>query len=222
MIAFELTSAERVEKYYYELIKLEPDFAFIGFDWIKHRIDHYPIFLAKYEELERKFRKEIASPRQAQVWAVAVAGALTEPYFQGQEEKLINYAVRLANYEIEEQKSEETIGMLWEAMDILQKANKLSKFAVFQDFFEQQAQVNLPMLLGLISGESITRKYKLPNSREVAKLLKQEKYILGSQTCRIEGKPIWCWIVDLKHIELPEILKNIFEEKQEEGASDEL
>jgi hypothetical protein len=218
MVAFELTSAERTEKYYYDLKRLEPEFNHIGFNWLKNRIKDYPLFIKKFEEIDKKFRNEIGSPRQAQVWSVAIASALTEPYFAEQEDKVLNYAIRLANHEIEQQKSEETIGSLWEALDILYRTGKLVQQGVYHDKQEQEAQINLPILLGAISGESLTRKYKLPNSREVAKLLKQENYIIGSQSCRIDGKPTWCWVIDLAHDELPEILKNLFSFKENESA----
>jgi hypothetical protein len=210
MIAFELTTAERVEKHYHELIKLEPDFNYIGFDWIKHRDRDYPAFLAKFKELEKVLRKDIESPRQAQIWAVAVASALTEPYFKEHEEKLVQYVARIANHEIKEQQTEETISRLWEAMSVLRRFKELNENIIYFDDLDNQIQIHVPSLLAELSGDSRTRNYKFPNVREITKLIKQEKYFVGNDVCRVGYDVAKRYILDYKHPELPEILKNMF------------
>jgi hypothetical protein len=84
---------------------------------------------------------------------------------------------------------------------------------VFHDAIDKQVKLHLPILLGAISGESISRKYKLPNVREVSKILKQEKYVLGNDLCKVDGKVARRWVIDLTHTDLPEILKNMFDEE---------
>lgn len=220
MVAFELTSAERTEKYYYDIKKLEPEFNYIGFNWLKNRVRDYPVFIKKFGELEKKLRLTIGSPRQAQVWAVAIASALTEPYFKDQEDKLIEYSTRLAKQEIEQQKGEEIIGVLWEATDILHRLGKTNiqvvNHKVWTDQKVNQVEIHLSMLLGLISGESSTRKYRLPNVREVSKILKQEPYCLGNEQVKVDGKNARRWVIDLDHEECPEVLKDIFNDEPED------
>jgi len=215
MVTFELTQAERVDKYFNDIVKLEPDFAYVGFDWLKNRITTYPNFIANFGELNELFRKSISSPRQAQVWAVAVASTLTEPFFAKQKDKIINFAVRLANHEIKEQESEETIGMLWEALDILHKMGRTNEQYIKFNGYEAQLQIHLAALLGAISGDSSTRRYKLPNVRETAKILKQEPYCLGNKLSTVDNKTARRWIIDLSHKQLPEILKNMFSNSEQ-------
>jgi hypothetical protein len=147
-----------------------------------------------------------------------VASALTEPYFQQQEEKLIEYTIRLANAEIEQQKTEEVIGTLWEATDILHKMGKLQEQILSYSTVDNQIEIHLAVLLGVISGDSSTRKYKLPNVREVSKILKQEKYILGNEMTKVDGKVARRWVIDLNHAEIPEVLKNMFSFGETEQA----
>lgn len=209
LITFEFLEAERNDKYWYDIVKLEPEFAHIGFDWIKKRNIDYPIFQKKYNEIEKVFRKKIKNPRQAQVWAVAIAGCMTESYFIEQEEKITNYAIKLANQEIEAQKSEELIGMFWEAVNVLSKVQKLDEQIFYCDFIEKQIQIHLPGLLAEISGNQKTRQYKFPKNREVAKILKQESYYIDSRTVRVNGKADWRWVLDVE--KCPEVLRNIFD-----------
>jgi len=226
LVTFEITQQERNDKYYEDILRLEPELAKIGFNWVKNRIPLFPEFMAKYKEIAAKFKQEIASPRQAQVWAVAVAGALTEPYFESQKDKICGFAIKLANYEIEQQKQEEIIGLLWEGLDILHKSGKLDEQVAFhrtadRDFKEiHQLEIHLPMLLGKINGESVTRKYELPSSREVAKILKQEPYCLGWDTTRVKGTVAGRWLFDLNNELTPEILKNVFEVEKTKKEDD--
>lgn len=223
LVTFEITQQERNDKYYDDILKIEPDFAKIGFDWVKHRIDLFSDFLSKYKQISAKFKQEIASPRQAQAWAVAVASALTEPYFTSMEDKICGFAVKLANYEIEQQKQEEIIGMLWEALDVLHKTGKVDEQIAFHRVIDKdyknmnQLEIHLPILLGRIEGESVTRKYELPSSREVAKILKQEPYCLGYDTTRVDGKVAGRWIFDLNSEQTPDILKHVFEYQNQEN-----
>ena len=210
MITFEITEAERVEKYYHELTKLEPEFSHIGFDWVKHIHRDYPLFLAKYKEIEKLFKEKMV-PRQAQSWAVAVASVLTEPYFKEQEDKLLGYAVRLAGHEIKEQQTEETINKLWEALSVLKRSKEVGDQIVRFDDMKSEIQIHLPCLLGEISSDARTRKYVFPNSREIGKLLKQEKYYLEYDTRRVGYDTSKRWCLDYQSPTLPEILKNMFE-----------
>jgi hypothetical protein len=212
MITFEMTEAERVEKYYDEIVKLEPDFSYIGMDWIKHRIKDFEPFMTKYDKIDNIFRKSILSPRQAQCWAVAIAAALTESYFNKDEEKLIQYAIRLANQEMFEQKNEEIIGNLWEATDIL---GHLPEEILYYDWQEKLIKIHLAALLDIISIKS--RRYQFPNVREVGKLLKQEKYVVeNSKKCCCGGKHAKRFVLDFEHPALPESLKNMFGENVED------
>jgi len=229
LVTFEITQKERNDKYFEDILKVEPEFSKIGFNWIKNRLSSFDGFISKYKEIATKFKQKIASPRQAQVWAVAVAAILTESYFKNQEEKICNYAINLANYEIEQQKQEEIIGMLWEALDVLHKASKLDEQMAFFRTRDSigtdisQLEIHLPMLLGKINGESVTRKYDLPSSREVAKILKQEPYSLGWATTRVKGSVAGRWLFDLENKDAPEILKHIFnvgDKKPEEKEQD--
>ena len=223
LVTFEITQQERDDKYYDEILKIEPYLAYIGFDWVKNRIPAYTVFEAKYKEIRALFKQKIASPRQAQVWAVAVASALTEPYFAKEKEKLCNYAIKLANHEIEQQKSEELIGMLWEATDVLHKVGKLEQQIVYCNMVDKQLEIHLPVLLGEIGGNPHTRKYELPSNREVSKILKQEPYVLGNELSKVDGKVARRWQVDLTHEKTPDVLKNMFDfgaEVQKEGGTD--
>ena len=218
MITFEITKDERNKKYYRELLTLEPEFSHIGFDWIKNRVKGFGSFLTIYNDVLNKIESQLPSPRQAQCWAVALAGALTEPYFKDQEEKLIGYTTRLANQEIKYQTSEDVIHTLWEAADILSRHKKLIFEAFFYDWEKRQIRVSLPLLLSLISSENATRKYanRLPSDREVEKLIRQEPYFMEKKKARVpDGKAAYRCILDINNPFFPEILKNMIDEEPE-------
>lgn len=212
LISIELTRQERSERYFKELRAIEPKFACIGLDWLRTRVKSFPEFIGKYEEIEGILSKKIDDPRQASVWAVCVAGALTEPVFNQNE--LIEFSSKLANMEIAERRGEELIGTLWDAADVLHKRNKLDRQMVNYNSYDKQIEVHINSLLSEISGNPATRKYQLPNNREVAKILKQEPYVLMLKNTRVDGKVAKRWILDLK--ECPEVLKSMFEEEEED------
>ncbi|GAG80219.1 unnamed protein product, partial [marine sediment metagenome] len=163
--------------------------------------------MAKYGDIEAQLMKKIDDPRQASVWSVAVASALTEPIFK--KDELISFAIKLANYEIQEHKGEEIIGTLWQATDILDKKSQLSKQSVSFHGYDKTILIHLPTLLSDISGsQSTSRKYDLPNHREVAKILKQESYVLELKNVRVDEKVAKRWILDWE--KCPEILKDMF------------
>lgn len=213
LISIELTKQERNDRYFSDIRAIEPHFACIGLDWLKSRVNTFPSFMAKYEQIEGILAKKIDDPRQASVWAVAVASALTESCFN--EDEIIPFASKLANYEIEERRGEEILGTLWQATDILDKKNQLSKQAVNYNSYDKVIQVHLPTLLSDISGSQATsRKYDLPNHREVAKILKQEPYVIEIRNIMVDGKQAQRWVLETE--KCPETLKNMFSESQGE------
>jgi hypothetical protein len=214
-ITFELTEQERVEKYYKELVKLEPTFNYIGMDWIKHRNRDFKLFMDKYNEIDEILKKSISSGRQAQSWAVALASILTEPYFKQNEEKLVQYAVRLAGSEIKEQNGEETISKLWEAIGVLKMVKDIKEDTICFKPECNQILIHIPSILAELKGDSRTRDYQFPNRREITKLLKQEKYFLEDKLCRVGYNVDRRYIFDFKSEFLPDILKNMYASQAE-------
>jgi hypothetical protein len=163
--------------------------------------------------LEDELKEYMDNPRHASVWAVAIAGALTEKIFK--KEDLVEFAVKLSKNEFEAAKSEGTLGLLWESIDILHKRDKIDVQILKKDTGEMASDniliLHLPLLLGEIRANPNTRYYgdRLPNHREVAKLLKQEPYVIVQKNVNIEGKVAHRWILDLS--KCPEILQNTFD-----------
>lgn len=220
IMAIEITEKERNPKYFKEIVQLEPQFACIGYDWLKRRNDEFKPFMEQFEILRELLIKKLNNPRQAEVWAVALASAIIEEV--ANRDDLIDYTVRLANQEIEERKSEEMIGSLWEAVEVLHKNKKLeNRQVIWFDGYNNQLQIHLPSVLGTISGDQLTsRKYSFPNNREVAKILKQEPYVTMATT-RVDGeKPTKRWIIDIKTA--PEDLQNLFLDKPEGSENEEI
>jgi len=208
MISIELTVQERNDKYYKDIVRLEPQFACVGLNWIKGRTSSFPAFMGKYGEIEEILQKEIDDPRQASVMSVAISGALSEPYFQKKKEDLIDFAVQSARMELEERKIEEIMGTIWQAVDVLHKRGHLNNQQVNHDTVNNTLEVHLPGLLSEIAGNQFTKHYKLPNLREVAKILKQEPYFTEIRTIMIDNKQAKRWVFDLDGC--PSSLKDIF------------
>lgn len=217
IISIEITKQERNNKYYKELLKLEPNFACIGLDWLKQRNKDFGTFLNEFEELEIELSNEIDDPRQASIWAIAAAGAVTEKTFR--KDDLIDFAIKLANYEIEQRKGDEVLGTLWDAVDFLHKKDKMDKQFIDYVFGDRLVRIHLIGLLNEIRSNPNTRHFDLPNHKEVAKLLKQEPYILEQKIVKVDGKVSRRWILDIK--ECPEVLKNIYEPEEFDRKSDE-
>jgi hypothetical protein len=213
MLTVELTKIERNDRYYKELGKLEPDFASIGFHWIKQRNALWGGVLGEYEALETELAKKIDDYRQVSVLALCLASILTEPFFESQKADLVDFAVLLSKLEIKERLSDEVIPILWEALDILKKRNELQNQEIYHDVFSNELQIHLPSLLSKIIGSQFTRHYnnKLPNRREIAKLLRQEAYVKAWKVVRIDNILSWRWILDLKHSGIPDIFKHSYE-----------
>lgn len=217
MFTIEMTRDERTDKYYKEIIKLEPQFNIIGLDWLKKRWEQFEAFYKGFEELEEAISLEIDDPRQAGVLAVVVSSLLTENldgYFFNKDD-VIDYAIKLSKMELDERKKGEIIPNLWEAVDVLKKKGLLDEQAVHYDIMQQEVYVNLPSLMGAILGGQFTKHYKFPNHREIAKLLKQEKYIKSHKPIRVDGQLAWRWVIDIKSPHCPESLHHTFDIERE-------
>lgn len=204
IISIELTEQERDAKYWQTILKTEPGFAAIGLDWLKHRMDGFQGFIETYAKIEPILAKKIDNGRQASIWSVAVAGALTEPYFK--QDELIDFAVNSANFEIKERQGEELIGSLWEATEILNQKEALKGLL---DFDYPKIRMHLPGLLNAIAADpGLNRRYYFPGHREVAKILRQEPYILELKQIKINNKVAWRWVMDID--KCPDVLQGIF------------
>jgi len=212
MLTVELTKTERTDKYYSELVKLEPSFSCIGFHWLKRKNAIWEAFLRLYGALETKLAKEINDTRQVAVLNTCLSAILTESFFASREEELIDFAIMLSKTEIKERLLDEVIPTLWEAMDILKRRNELHLQEVYHDILANELQIQLPSLLAKIIGSQYTRHYanKLVNQREIVKLLRQEPYIKDYKVVWIERSATRRWIIDLRSPYLPEILSQCF------------
>jgi len=208
IVSIELTERERNTKYYKDLLKLEPQFACIGLDWLKRRNVDFERFMVNYDSIESQIANDISSPRQASVWAVCLAAVLTEPFFK--KDELIPFAIRLANQEIEERKGEELIGTLWEATGVLLQRNAINPESLYFDSVDSLLEVHLPSLISEIKGSPFTRHYVLPNHREVAKILKQEPYVIEMKTTRVNKGVAKRWILNLDLC--PDSIKDMYKE----------
>jgi len=214
MISIELTLQERNDKYYKDIVKIEPQLACIGLNWLKGRIPSFPTFMENYSEIEGILANEIDDSRQASVMAIPVASALTEPYFQKQKKDLVDFAVDLVKTELKERRSEEVIGTLWEASDVLHKRGFLNEQLIHYDVVDGTLEIFLAGLLAEISGNQYSKQYKLPNKREVTKILKQEPYVIDNLVTKVKGLVARRWILNIN--DCPDILKDIFLENQGE------
>jgi len=222
-ISLEITPAERNSRYYKEIIQLEPQFNCIGLNWLKRRHIDFERFLKLYETIEQSFAKALELPRQAAVMAVPVAAILTEDELFDMDE-LMEFAILIAKKEIEERKTEEIVVTLWEALDVLRKQGKLDKQIISYDYSDMvsgaEIQIHLPSLIAKISGEAGTRHYafKLPNSRNLTHLLKQEPYFKILKNVQVDNQQGWRVCLDLASS--PEILKDSSTFGSKRGSDD--
>ncbi len=216
-VSIEITEQERTSKYYNELVELEPQFACIGLQWIKDKDKDFEAFISYYESLSAIIAKRIKKPRQAACIAVALAGAMTEPYFEKKEKEIMELAVKLTQKELEDRKGEEVLGTIWDAVDVLHKRGMKDRHIISYDSSTNTIAIFLSGLLAEIKGNQFTRHYHLPNKREVAKILRQEPYALEDKVTKIDSRVARRWILDFD--KCPENLKNLFSSEAEENKS---
>ena len=219
-VAMELTQKERKDKYFKEIVKLEPQFSAIGFDWLKNRNKNFDKFMVDFDKYETILQKEFDNPRQGSCYALAVASILAENYLNADD--LLDFTIKLSKQEMAEQKSEGMISHLWECLDIVHRNKQIDENEAYCDTYNKELQINLPNLMGKIKGSQWTRSYEFPNNREIAKLLKQEDYVKECKSVRVIGKVSDRWIIDL--LTAHRILKHTFlvdEKTESEVKSDE-
>jgi hypothetical protein len=149
---------------------------------------------------------------------VVVAGAISEGIWE--QKDLIKFAKHICKADLDDRKSSEAVNELWEATEVLHKRGEFGENdqELHYDGFKNRLLIHLPTLLAKIHGSQYTRHYEFPNKREVAKLLKLERYIKGYESARVNGKVAWRWVIPFeKPEELPESLQNIAKEIHGEG-----
>jgi 5S rRNA maturation endonuclease (ribonuclease M5) len=207
MVSIELSRKERNDIYFKDIVRLQKYFSCIGLDWLKSRQSEFPHFFKNFEKFEDQFTKDFDDPRQASVFAVVVASAISEGLWEPEE--IIDFAKHICKSDLAERRSEDTINTLWEAVEILFARNELVDQELCVEALNSRILVHLPGLLGRIRSSPACRHYTLPNKREIVKLLKQEPYLGGYESIRVNGKVGWRWIIKLDSPELPDALKNI-------------
>jgi intein/homing endonuclease len=218
MIAIELTRSERNDATFPQLRHSEPNFNVVGFDWLKSKQRNVARFLAEFDDCREAIQKEIDDPRQAGCLAVAVAAMVTEDFID--KTKLLKVTISLAKSENIERAQDEPLAQLWEAVDVLNQRNEIKPSEIYKDStYEDSGRkdilyIHLPGLLAKIQGTQFTRHYVLPNKREIVKLLRQEKYVVGGDHKKVNGKNAFRWMLNLK--DCPSVLKNCFENDVQE------
>lgn len=197
-------------KTYKEISKHVGHFNSIGLSWVQEMYKKRGLFLKSYEEIVDEVFDKVADRRVAEVYSVVLAALRTEPFFERMFDKLFDYTVEHIKDSIEERlKYYDIISRFWEALVILHNHGDLKKFMAEYSIAEDELRLHIPSILSAIAGKIYLRKYKLPNAKEILKLLKTEKYFIETKKARIGEKVVHC--VALQGSKLPDEIKQIFE-----------